>query len=81
MKSLIAMLCLVALPSYAQTCRGSYALGETVPRACQYDHQAGIPAYQRWGRGLEATTTLPVAEPARPVPRSIYNSIIYGFGR
>jgi len=81
MKSLIAVLCLVALPSYAQSCRGTYSLGETVPRACQYDQQSRVPAYQRWGRGLEGTTTLPVAEPRRPVPRSIYNNSIYGFGR
>jgi hypothetical protein len=89
MKSLIAIiLCLAAVPSYAQSCRGPYSLGETVPRACQYDRQAGVPAYQRWGRGLEATTnspegttTSPVAEPTRPVARSIYNSSAYGFGR
>jgi hypothetical protein len=81
MKSLIAILCLVALPAYAQSCRGTYLLGEAVPRACQYDHQAGMPVYQRWGRGHEATITSPVAEPTRPVFRSIYNNSAYGFGR
>ena len=40
-----------------------------------------MPVYQRWGRGHEATITSPVAEPTRPVFRSIYNNSAYGFGR
>jgi hypothetical protein len=82
MKSLIAvLLCLAALPAYAQPCRGTYFLGETVPSACKDDHRSGIPVYQRWGKDHQATPTSPVPEPTRPSFHSIYNSSIYGFGR
>jgi hypothetical protein len=81
MKSLIAVLCLVAMPSYAQTCRGTYFLGETVPPACQRDHRAGAPVYQRWDKDHMATGSSTDPEPKRPAFNSIYNSRIYGFGR
>jgi hypothetical protein len=80
MKSLIVMLCLAALPAYAQPCRGIYLLGETVPAACKYDHRDGIPEYQRWDKYHKAMLTPPAPEPTRPSFGS-YNNSLYGFGR
>ena len=81
MKSLIAVLCLVALPVHAEPCRGTYSLGETVPDACKGDRRGGLPVYRRWGKDHQPTPTAPVREPTRPSFHSIYNSSIYGFGR